>query len=128
MRRLDLKVGFSCNSLCRHCVQGEKRYTKGDKPSEQVISEIEEARKRGISEIVFTGGEPTVREELATWISHAKEIGYKYIQLQTNGRRFASKAFTKKMVEAGKIIDIQGFDHLIIAGEGFTSFVERRLI
>lgn len=101
MRRLDLKVGFSCNSLCRHCVQGEKRYTKGDKPSEQVISEIEEARTRGISEIVFTGGEPTVREELVTWISHAKDIGYKYIQVQTNGRRFASKTFTKKMVEAG---------------------------
>jgi DNA repair protein RadC len=37
-------------------------------------------------------------------------------------------AITKKIVEAGKIIDIQVFDHLIIAGSGFTSFVERRLI
>ncbi|NNG27055.1 MAG: DNA repair protein RadC [Ignavibacteriaceae bacterium] len=37
-------------------------------------------------------------------------------------------AITKKIVEAGKIIDIQVFDHLIIAGGGFTSFVERRLI
>ncbi len=37
-------------------------------------------------------------------------------------------AITKKIVEAGKIIDIQVFDHLIIAGNGFTSFVERRLI
>ena len=35
---------------------------------------------------------------------------------------------TKKIVEAGKIIDIQVFDHLIIAGDGFTSFVESRLI
>lgn len=37
-------------------------------------------------------------------------------------------AITKKIVEAGKVIDIQVFDHLIIAGNGFTSFVEKRLI
>ena len=37
-------------------------------------------------------------------------------------------AITKKVVEAGKIIDIPVFDHLIIAGEAFTSFVEKRLI
>jgi len=35
---------------------------------------------------------------------------------------------TKKIVEAGKIMDIPVFDHLIIAGETFTSFVEKRLI
>jgi DNA repair protein RadC len=37
-------------------------------------------------------------------------------------------AVTKKMVEAGKLLDIPVFDHLIIAGNTFTSFVERRLI
>jgi len=37
-------------------------------------------------------------------------------------------AVTKKMVEAGKILDIPVYDHLIIAGNSFTSFVERRLI
>lgn len=37
-------------------------------------------------------------------------------------------AVTKKMVEAGKILDIPVYDHLIIAGSTFTSFVERRLI
>ncbi len=37
-------------------------------------------------------------------------------------------AITKKIVEAGKILDIPVFDHLIIAGNTFTSFVERRLL
>jgi DNA repair protein RadC len=37
-------------------------------------------------------------------------------------------AVTKKMVESGKILDIQVFDHLIIAGNTFTSFVAKRLI
>jgi len=34
---------------------------------------------------------------------------------------------TKKIVETGKIMEIPVFDHLIIAGETYTSFVEKRL-
>ncbi len=37
-------------------------------------------------------------------------------------------AITKKLVEASKIMDIPIFDHIIIAGNSYTSFVERRLI
>lgn len=37
-------------------------------------------------------------------------------------------AVTKKLVETGKILDIPVFDHLIIAGNVYTSFVEKRLI
>ena len=37
-------------------------------------------------------------------------------------------SITKKVVESGKIMDIPVFDHIIIAGNGFTSFVEKRLI
>jgi DNA repair protein RadC len=37
-------------------------------------------------------------------------------------------SITKRIVEAGKMMDIPIFDHLIIAGNNFTSFVEKRLI
>jgi DNA repair protein RadC len=37
-------------------------------------------------------------------------------------------SITKKMVETGTIMSIPVFDHIIIAGKSFTSFVERRLI
>ena len=37
-------------------------------------------------------------------------------------------AITKKIVEAGRILDIPVFDHLIIAGNLFTSFVDKRII
>ena len=35
---------------------------------------------------------------------------------------------TKKLVECGKILEIPVFDHIIFAGDQFTSFVEKRLI
>ena len=37
-------------------------------------------------------------------------------------------SITRKIVEAGKMMEIPVFDHLIIAGNSYTSFVERRLI
>ncbi len=37
-------------------------------------------------------------------------------------------SITKKILEAGKIMDIPVRDHLIIAGSTFTSFVERKLM
>ncbi|MCB0746777.1 MAG: DNA repair protein RadC [Ignavibacteriales bacterium] len=37
-------------------------------------------------------------------------------------------SITKRLVEAGKILDIKVLDHIIIAGDNFTSFVERRNI
>ncbi len=35
---------------------------------------------------------------------------------------------TKKLVEAGKLLDIRVLDHIIIAGDKFISFVEKRII
>lgn len=35
---------------------------------------------------------------------------------------------TKKLVEAGKLLEIQVFDHIIIAGNKYTSLVEKRII
>ena len=35
---------------------------------------------------------------------------------------------TKKMLEAGKVLDISVLDHLIIAGNSFKSLVEQRII
>lgn len=35
---------------------------------------------------------------------------------------------TKKLVEAGNLIEIRIYDHLIFAGDWYTSFVDKRLI
>jgi DNA repair protein RadC len=37
-------------------------------------------------------------------------------------------SITKKIVEVGKVMDIPVFDHIIIAGKTFTSFVEKKIM
>ncbi len=100
MKRIDLKIGFQCNNRCRFCVQDNKRDTCPNKS----VKEIKAILRKKVKEyqgIVFTGGEPTIRKELIDWVRYAKELGYKTIQIQTNGRIFAYKEFCKKMIKAG---------------------------
>jgi DNA repair protein RadC len=37
-------------------------------------------------------------------------------------------SITKKLLEAGKLMDIPLYDHIIFAENTYTSFVEKRLI
>ncbi len=101
MRRLDLKVGYACNLRCRHCVQGNKRELFPSKSIEQIKSDLKEVFSKGVVEVVFTGGEPTVHKNILEAVKFARDLGFKLIQIQTNGRMFSSKNFTEKMVEAG---------------------------
>ena len=98
--RLDLKVGFRCNNRCTFCVQGDKRLTVGDRTTEELKAILRD-RREGASGVVFTGGEPTVRDDLCDLVSHAHELGYRPIQVQTNGRRLAYMPFVRALLAAG---------------------------
>lgn len=99
MHRLDLKVGFTCNNNCRFCAQAHKK-KYGDRKTEDLLSELREARKT-CDQVVFTGGEPTIRKNILELVAEAKSLGYKTIQLQSNGRMFSSMEFCKKIIAAG---------------------------
>lgn len=99
--RVDLKVGFACNNRCVFCVQGTKRERFGARPAEELREILRRERARGVDAVVFTGGEPTVRRDLPELVAHARELGYRAIQIQTNGRMFAHRAYLDRLVAAG---------------------------
>lgn len=101
IKRLDLKVGFSCNNLCLFCVQGDKRRKFGDKTTEQLVASLKEAARRGLESVVFTGGEPTIRPDLPLLVATAKKLGFSQIQIQSNGRMFSYPDFCAKLIRAG---------------------------
>lgn len=100
MQRVDIKLGFQCNNHCRFCVQGNKRKKYPDKTITQVKEILREARKRHQG-VVFTGGEPTIRKDLPELVRFAKDLGFKIIQIQTNGRMFAYKKFCQDLIKEG---------------------------
>ncbi len=99
-KRLDLKVGFSCNNNCLSCPQAHNKHL-GDLSTEQVKRNLEIGFSHGANEVVLTGGEPTMRNDLCEIIRHARDIGYEHVQIQTNGRRLCYKPFVRSLIGAG---------------------------
>ncbi|RME29182.1 MAG: radical SAM protein [Deltaproteobacteria bacterium] len=97
--RLDLKVGFACNNLCRFCVQGMKRKKYGRKNYDELVGELERNSDR--HGVVFTGGEPMLHPDIFRLVEAASALGYGSIQIQTNGRMFAYRKLCIKLLESG---------------------------
>jgi len=99
-KRVDIKTGFLCNNNCLFCVQGYNK-SKGNRSTEDILKDLEEAKKTGCEGVVFTGGEVSIRDDLFELLSYAKKLRFSLIQVQTNGRRFYYKDFCKKAIDAG---------------------------
>lgn len=100
-KKLDIKITFHCNNRCDFCAQGDKREFIKPKNKKEIIKALEDAKKQNANTVVFTGGEPTLHPDLIEIIKAAKNLKYKYIQLQTNGRTLSSLDFLKKLKKAG---------------------------
>jgi radical SAM protein with 4Fe4S-binding SPASM domain len=86
--RMDLALTYSCNNNCYFCYTGGPRKVKELNTADwkKIITKIWDS---GIPQIVFTGGEPTLREDLVELIEHSKEF---VTGLVTNGRKLAALA------------------------------------
>lgn len=89
-------LGFACNNACVFCAQGALRKKETGPPD--VAAQI--AAISPGDTVAFTGGEPTVHDELPAWIKAADAQGAARIVVQTNGRRLAYHAFTRALREA----------------------------
>lgn len=100
MKKADVKIGFLCNNDCLFCVQGPEKKKFGNRPKAE-LEKIIKKSKKGCDTIVFTGGEPTVRPDLIELVAYAKKLGFKTIQIQSNGRMFVYEKFCDDIIAAG---------------------------
>jgi len=101
MKRIDIKLGYSCNNNCIFCILGDKRDKYKDLATKEIFAKISNARKEGIGKIVITGGEPTIRDDFFKIIRFAKDLGFEIIHIESNGLMFSYSNFAKKTVNAG---------------------------
>ncbi len=80
--RVDLALTYRCNNKCSYCYTGGSRRTKelGTTEWTQILNKLWRA---GVPQAVFTGGEPTLRDDLVALVSRAEEF---VTGLVTNGR------------------------------------------
>jgi len=97
--RMDLALTYQCNNNCGHCYVDRPRDLPS-LPREKWIEVIEKTWKLGIPQLIFTGGEATLHENLVDFIAHAEELG-QVTGLITNGRKLSDEAFLGKLIDAG---------------------------
>lgn len=87
---VDLKVGFSCNNHCIHCVISDKTNEKDLSFSEIQKLLQEYIQEYGTIELTLTGGEITIRQDFSQimeYISDLKRSGkITFVDMQTNAR------------------------------------------
>jgi MoaA/NifB/PqqE/SkfB family radical SAM enzyme len=98
---LLIVIGFSCNNNCILCSLRPQADVFEDKSTEEIEEEISRGFSDGYRRIEFTGGEPTIRPDIAELVDHAKKMGFQEIILSTNGRMFAYEQFLSGLVSNG---------------------------
>jgi MoaA/NifB/PqqE/SkfB family radical SAM enzyme len=67
----------------------------------QAIERLRYGIHMGLKEVVFSGGEVTLRRDLPKLINYARDLGYSSIVLLTNGRRLADLNLLRNLIRAG---------------------------
>ncbi|MFC1754975.1 His-Xaa-Ser system radical SAM maturase HxsB [Thermoproteota archaeon] len=110
----DIKLGYTCNNDCIHCVIADQRkialknLNREDFTTEEYKANLRSCKERGCKGVTFTGGEPTIRHDIIELLRYAHQLGF-IIGMQTNGRNLHSKEF------AGSILDAAPDMNFVIA-------------
>ena len=117
--RMDLALTYRCNNACAHCYNARPRnYPELDTQTwKKIIDRVWEQR---VPHVVFTGGEPTLRDDLVELVAYAQEKGL-VTGLNTNGRKLADPSLLQELIEAG-------LDHVQITIESCDSSVHNTMV
>ena len=97
--RMDLALTFRCQNNCVHCYAGGPHETE-ELTAQQWKTIIDKLHEIGIFIVTFTGGEPTLRDDLPELLQYAQSKGI-VTGLVTNGRRLKDKEYVKTLEKAG---------------------------
>jgi sulfatase maturation enzyme AslB (radical SAM superfamily) len=96
-----VKLGYACNNNCLFCTaEWNKRH--GDRDTRSVLEEVERILSEDhVNRMVYSGGEPTVRQDLPEILMHTRRLGIDAQHLQTNGRKLGAMDYLETLRDAG---------------------------
>jgi uncharacterized radical SAM superfamily Fe-S cluster-containing enzyme len=108
-----VEVTQDCNLSCSFCFASSG--PGGKQLAHQEVVDLLETVKAGGGPrpIQFSGGEPTVREDLPELVETAVEMGFEHIQVNTNGVKLAhQEGYARRLADAGVTAVYLQFDGL----------------
>jgi radical SAM protein with 4Fe4S-binding SPASM domain len=117
--RMDLALTYRCNNDCPHCYNARSR-DFGEISTREWMQIIDRVWENGIPHIVFTGGEPTLRDDLPELIAYAESKG-QITGMNTNARRLQDTNFLSALVDAG-------LDHIQVTVESHSASIHDEMV
>lgn len=117
--RMDLAITYRCNNACAHCYNARPR-NYPELSTNDWFNILDKLWGLGIPHIVFTGGEPTLRDDLPALIKHAEGNG-QITGLNTNGRNLKDPDYVRQLVDAG-------LDHVQITLESHLPEIHDKMV
>ncbi|MCB9506119.1 MAG: radical SAM protein [Myxococcales bacterium] len=96
-----LRINGHCNMGCSFCFVD---LSHPDEPIADLRAELDALAASGVTELVVSGGEPTLHPNLPDVLRYARTLPFQSIELQSNGVKLANRDFAAEVVDAG--IDI----------------------
>lgn len=121
LKQVFLYITDECNLKCIHCLyKPNLTFSNQNKEIKFDIAKalICEMRELGALKLTFIGGEPTLYDKaennhsLLNLIAKAKQIGYNYVRISTNGQ------FSKELLKQSKF---QLIDEIAFSLDGFSA-------
>ncbi len=112
-----IDVTNRCNLKCPVCFANASAAGYVYEPTkEEITGMLENLRANKpvpATALQFSGGEPTIRNELFDFVRKAKELGFRHVEINTNGVRISKDAeYAKKLKAAGVSTIYLQFDGL----------------
>jgi radical SAM protein with 4Fe4S-binding SPASM domain len=117
--RMDLALTYRCNNNCAHCYNARPR-SHPELSAGQWKHILDILWQQGIPHVVFTGGEPTLRDDLPELVAHAERNG-QITGINTNGRRLKDPAYLQALIDAG-------LDHVQITFESHDPAIHDEMV
>jgi pyruvate-formate lyase-activating enzyme len=102
-KSLEFFVNYACNAKCPFCFNPPDATPELDRglPLPELARRLLTGWREGYRAVKFIGGEVTVRDDLPQILALARRIGYRSIQVTTNGIRLADPAYARTLVRLG---------------------------
>ena len=102
-KKIQINLGHICNNVCKFCMNGEPLNKRKFIPFSLAKKELKKFKDKNYNAVGFLGGELTIYPKIIELIELAAKLGYKRIDLVSNGRRYSDIKFLKNLIEAGNI-------------------------
>lgn len=119
-RRNWVRLTHDCNNRCTFCL--DSNALNGTlRDTEEIKIQIIEGRKKGMTRLILSGGEPTIHPNFLDFVLLGKRAGYRKVQTVTNGRMFSYPEFLKRAAA-------NGLDEITFSLHGHNAKLHDRLV